>query len=139
VTIQNPMSALVVFLEADTAVNTLTGGRIYGGESPVDQANAQPRYMLVMRFAPGSIPEPDVDLFVPRVDFECYGETVLQALTLYLATHEALKNLSRKVHNSTLLHGAIRRAGPLQQRDPRTHWPFVWSSWHVWVGEAAAV
>jgi len=138
VTIQDPIAALITFFESDTAVNTLTSGRIYGAESPFPEADNQARYMLVLRYAPGSIPEPDVDLFVPRVDFETYGATPLQAGTLYLALHEALKTLSRKVHNSTLLHGAIRRAGPLQQRDPNTHWPFIWSSWHVWVGEAAA-
>ncbi|KKN42558.1 hypothetical protein LCGC14_0712080 [marine sediment metagenome] len=136
-TIQDPIAALRTFLLADSAIAALAGTRIHGNESPVTEAGLQPRYMLVFRFAPGSIPEPDVPLFVPRIDFETYGETPYQAVTLYLALHDALKQLSRDVHNDTLLHGAIRQAGPLSQRDVNTHWPFVWSSWHVWVGEVS--
>ena len=136
-TIQAPIAALVVFFEADTAVNTLTEGRIYGAASRVTEADNQPRKMLVFRRM-GGIPQGYVDLSVPRVDFECYGETPFEAGTLWLAVQEALQNLSRDVHNNTLLHLANQTAGPVDDRNLETHWPFVWSSWNVWVGEAAA-
>jgi len=137
VTIQDPIAALIAFLEADAPIVALVGTRIYGAESRVTEADNQPRYMLVVRTT-GGIAQGYVDMMVPRVDFECYGATPLQAFTLYLALHEALKNLSRDVHNSTLLHLANQTAGPAQTRDEDTHWPLVWSSWNVWVGEASA-
>ncbi len=133
-TIPDPITALIAFFEADTAVNTLTGGRIHGVESPVTEADNQPRKMLVFRMM-GGIPQGYVSLSVPRVDFECYGETPFQATRVWLAVLGALKKLARDVHNDTLLHLANQTAGPVQDRDLDTHWPFVWSSWHVWVGE----
>ena len=135
-TIQSPMVALVAFFEADSTVNTLTGGRIYGAESPVEEAINQPRYMLVFRWR-GGIPQGYVALSVPRVDIECYGETPYQAQVLHLAVQDALQKLARKVHNNTLLHIGNQTAGPSQTRDFETHWPLVWSSWNIWVGEVS--
>jgi hypothetical protein len=133
-TIQDPITALVAFFEADTTVNTLTGGRIHGVESPVTEADNQPRKMLVFR-SMGGIPQGYVDMSVPRIDFECYGETHFEAGRVWLAVQEALQDLARQIHSDTLLHLANQTAGPVQDRDLRTHWPMVWSSWHVWVGE----
>lgn len=135
-TITDPIAALIAFFEADTAVNTLTEGRIHSSESPVVEADSQPRKMLVFRRM-GGIPQGYVDMSVPRVDFECYGATPYAANTLWLAVLEALKQLSRDVHNDTLLHLANQTAGPVDTRDIDTHWPLVWSSWNVWVGEVA--
>jgi len=49
--------------------------------------------------------------------------------------YEALKGAAREEYSSALIHDAVQNGGPLQNRDPQTHWPYTWSSWRVLTGE----
>lgn len=133
-TIQNPLTSLATYLKADPAVAALASTRVYVAETPWDEATNQPRYAVAI-WPTGGRHEHYVPLQPIRVDIICYGATHLQGHTLFLAVYEAMKNIAREDNNDTLLHVATQSAGPLTERDPRTHWPYTWSSWLVTAGE----
>ena len=133
-TIVDPLAALIVYLKANAGVAALASTRIYGGELPQSEAEAQPRAAIVCHYT-GGVPENDVRIQRPRIDVTCYAATQMSASTLYLAVVEALKRMTRGSRNDTLLHTALQVGGPILDRDPDTHWPFCWSSWTLVSGE----
>lgn len=133
--IPNPLTALRGHLLSDPDVLALAGTRIYAGELPKGEADNMPRYAVVATLAGGSGPASDVPVMYVTVDVTCYGATGLQATTLYLAARSALRTLRREMLSDSLLHSAVELSGPLELRDPDTHWPFTWSSWRVVAGE----
>ena len=133
--IPNPLTALRSHLLDDPDLRTLTGPRIYAGELPKSEADNMPRYAVVATLAGGGGPASDVPIMYVTVDVTCYGATGLQATTLYLAARAALRTLRREMQSESLLHSAVELSGPLELRDPDTHWPFTWSSWRVVAGE----
>jgi len=133
--IPNPLTALRSYLLSDPGALGLASTRIYAGELPKSEADNMPRYAVVATLAGGSGPASDVPIMYVTVDVSCYGATGLQATTLYLAVREALRTMRRDMLSDSLLHSAVELTGPLELRDPDTHWPFTWSSWRVVAGE----
>lgn len=133
--IPNPLTALRTHLLSDAGVLALASTRIYAGELPKSEADNMPRSAMVATLAGGSGPASAVPIMYVTVDVSCYGATGLQATTLYLAMRAALRTLQRELFADSLLHSAVEIAGPLELRDPDTHWPFTWSSWRIIAGE----
>jgi hypothetical protein len=133
--IANPLTALKSHLLYDGGVSDLVGSRVFAGELPKNEADNMPRYTVVATLAGGGGPASDVPLMYVTVDVTCYGATGLQATTLYLAARQALRTLRRTTLSESLLHSAVELAGPLELRDPDTHWPFTWSSWRIIASE----
>jgi hypothetical protein len=133
--IGNPLTALRAYLIADAGILTLASTRVYAGELPKTEADNMPRAALVARLAGGSGPASDVPALYVTVDVTCYGATGLQATALYLAAREALRGLKRDQLVDNVLHSAVELSGPLELRDPDTHWPLTWSSWRVIASE----
>ena len=134
----DPLAALVAYLKADSAVAALASARVYGAELAPAEATSMPRHAVVC-YATGGQPEHYVKLQAPRVDVMCYGPTPYEAKRLYLTVYDALKGAEREEQTSALIHTALMNGGPLQNREPDTHWPFVWSSWTVTVSEESTV
>jgi hypothetical protein len=133
--IPNPLTAVRTHLLSNPDVLTLAGTRIYAGELPKGEADNMPRCAVVATLAGGGGPASDLPIMYVTVDVTCYGATGLQATTLYLAARSALRTLRREMLSDSLLHSAVELSGPLELRDPDTHWPFTWSSWRVVAGE----
>ena len=133
--IANPLTAVRSHLLNDAGVLLLAGVRVYSGELPKSEADNMPRQAVVVTLAGGGGPASDVPIMQIVVDVTCYGATGLEATTLYLAARAALRTLRREMLSDSLLHSAVEVSGPLELRDPDTHWPFTWSSWRVVAGE----
>ena len=133
--IANPLTAVRSHLLNDADLRMLAGVRVYSGELPKTEASNMPRQAVVVTLAGGGGPASDVPIMQVVVDVTCYGASGLQATSLYLAVRSALRTLRREMLSDSLLHSAVEVSGPLELRDPDTHWPFTWSSWRVVAGE----
>lgn len=136
----DPIAALVTYLKAQSAITTLAGQRVFGGELPRNETPSMPRAAVVVSPAGGGLlglaTLKSSDL---RVDVDCYGATANQAWTLYLACYEALKALSGEVRSGVLLHWAKPSAkGNLGRASDNLDWPLTLSSWQVFASEEAA-
>jgi hypothetical protein len=127
----DPIDALVDYLRGCPDIRGLAIQRVYAREQPAVEAANMPRALIVLTPTGGASGNDTVSLQAPRVDVTCYGATPKAAYALYLAAWEALRDLSRKTCANTLLNSAVQGGGPLQGRDPDTHWPSCWSSWIV--------
>lgn len=131
--ISDYLGALVSFVAADSAVDALADGRVYGGELPEDEQANQPRAAVVIRPAPGVnvIGTGYQEYGDHTVDVFCYGETPSESHALWRAVHGALKNLRREVVGDTLLHWAQLNSSDRTLRDPDTTWPYTLSSYWI--------
>jgi hypothetical protein len=138
---EHPEVALIEFLKADSAVNTLTAGRIFGDELPANQIASMPRKCIVIEASGGaqSFGNAYQEYGDGRYDVRSYGETPYEAALVQRAIYRALKHLDRGVHAGLLLHWAKRSGGPLSLRDPDTSWPYRFESYQVLVGEVEIV
>ncbi len=132
------LDAVTAFLMADAGVAALAARRIWPGETPPAEAKDMPRQAVVVAWAGSYGQTSDVPLQQPRVDVTCYGATLQEARTLYLAVLAAFRGLARAVYADCLLHSAIQGGGPLMGRHPDTDWPYVWSSFSIIASEEAA-
>lgn len=131
------ITALVSFLKANSEVNTISSGRIFGGELPEGEAINQPRAAIVLRASGGGamLGRSYIELSDPRVDILCYGSTPYQADAVHRAMDPALKQMRRNVQGNCLLHWANRTTSPMNLRDPDAEWPMVLSVWQVLYSE----
>lgn len=131
------ISALISFLKADSEVNTISSGRVFGGELPQAEVISMPRTAIVLRQSGGGFMSGRsyIEINDPRVDILCYGSTPSQADAVYRAMHPALKQMRRNVRGNCLLHWAHRTTSPLSLRDPDAEWPMVLSVWQVLYSE----
>lgn len=125
--------ALVGYLRAAPGVNALASTRVYAAELPTVEAGDMARYAVVIVPTGGSGPASNIRELHPKVDVTCYGATPKLARMMWLTVAQALQDLSRALYAGCLLHSAIPLAGPIQTRNPETHWPLVWGSWMVLV------
>ncbi len=134
------IGALVTFLNTGD-VNTLTGGRVYGGDLDEAEVPNMPRAALVVAYAGGGTLGVGANSYLRvgeiRVDLRCYGETPYEADRIHRAAHGLMKHMRRDVVSSVLLHHAVNSGGPLQLRDPKTDWPFVLRTYMVTAAETA--
>lgn len=138
---QNAISALVTFLKADSAVSALVSTRVFGGKLPQSEALNMPRAAVVVKRAGGGIMGTAYqDYSDVRADVICYGRNELEADTVFLACHDALKHMRANIPTgtATLLKWARLSAGGFTGTDPDTDWPTCLSSWQVLASEVAA-
>lgn len=137
----DPIAALRTFLLADTATSALVGTRIFGQEigKPTDRA-AMPAAAIVLNAAGGpGLPGGGYEQFgVNRVDAFCYGATLNQSWLVYLAAHQALKQMQRQKINGTLIHSVTVSSKGATGTDPETQWPLTLGSFLVLAAEVAA-
>jgi len=119
----NVLSALVLFLRNNPAVNELAEQRIYEAELPRKENQYMPRKAVVISPAGGFVFTRDLPLVTPRFDTWSYGENFYEAHRLDRAVYDALKSITRVVSNKVLLHSVALAGGPNQYRDPNTDWP----------------
>lgn len=136
----DPIKGVRALLLADTDVAALVGDSVYGAEIPETLSASMPVAAIVLKPAGGpSRPGGGYQQFgAVRVDVVCYGETLKQSWSVYLAVYTALQDLRRGVYDGVLLHSADPSSKGVTARDPVTQWPTTYSSWLVLASEVAA-
>jgi hypothetical protein len=127
----DPLEALVSYLAADSDVASLAGSRVYGAELPGEDADDMPQYAVVVQDAGGFGSRSESPQYNARFDVFAYGPDTETAKQLQLACIGALRQIKRKVLNSTILYSAIKETGPFPGRTPEGLWPFSFSVWSV--------
>lgn len=146
--IPDPLGALRTILGLDANITALVttapaAARIFVGELPEVEAQAQPRSAVLVQPA-GGLPEPGTaQLAQPRIDVRCYGRTPNEAWRLSLQVHESLKAIQRRIATATssgdkaLIHSATPSGGPTLLRDNDGQWPMVLRTYTLFVSEVA--
>ena len=112
---------VLTLLEADTALVTLCGDRIYAGRDvPREGYNPGDGSAITFRVRGGLGFDEENALTTPSFQFKCYGSTELNAQTCYRALVDALHNGS----STDVLRGILESPGQLLE-EPGTEWPFV--------------
>jgi len=135
----DPVSGLVAFLAATSAVTDLTGNRIYGGEIAKAAVPQMPRASIVVSPAGGlgAFGGGWQEYGDRRFDVDCYAATEDSSHELYIEAHQALKQMEAHNRAGIRLHWARPAAGGNTGRDPRNDWPVTLSSWQVLASEIA--
>lgn len=134
--IPNPIIAIIDFLQADARVTTVMAARVFGAELPPGEVSNMPRECAVIKASGG--PGNDMGYMKTnrnRYEIRAYGRTPLLAWDAYLAVHDALKQMTPNVTNSTKLNNAIQVQAPMQLRNPELKWHFVLSSYSISASE----
>lgn len=132
-------TGLVAFLKADAAVAAASGGRVFGGELPPEEAAHMPRAALVIR-ASGGVSltgESYLGHDTQRVDIFAFGPTPRAAAALLRTAALALRQLRRGVFGGVLIHWANAASGTISGREPETDWPRAFQSFQVMHGLTA--
>lgn len=121
----DPNAKLLTLLEADSALSTLCGNRIYAGRDvpppgyqPKDDGANNPAVCFRVRGGPGFDLEDAI--LTPSFQIKCYGSTEINATTCYRTLVDALHNGS----SADILRGVQESVGQLLE-EPGTEWPFV--------------
>jgi hypothetical protein len=134
--IPDVIGAVRQHLLADSALNTLVSGRIYGQELPRDQNQYMPRKAVVIRSSGGPAQMGTIPVGDVRIDFRCYGESPLEAMKVFRTVFPRMKfGTMRKAYGSALLHSARQDSGPINLLEPDVEWPFQFSAWMVKMAE----
>ncbi len=128
------MPALIDYLEADAGVAAQVSSRIFGVTLPETEVPNMPRKAIVLQEAGGPSYADNLRRDTVRIDGICYGATELEAKEVRGALFDAMRALDRSVQAGTLLHSAVRSAGPVDLRFPTTEWPAQIESWLVSYG-----
>lgn len=135
----DPIAGIRAFLLADTSVDTITAGRVFGGELPRTENVDMPRTCIVLAPAGGGAFGRAFESYGDvRVDVICYGATKQEAWSVLIAARWAFKQMRRSVQNTVLLHWARESAGGTLGEDPETQWPTAVCSFQVLAAETAA-
>lgn len=130
----DPVSALVEWLTADTAIAEIVGEdervRIFGWELPLVEASHMPRAALVVSAAGGfSEGLPEV-LDRARIDMRAYGGSHDEAMRLAVLVRRRMRELRRFVSSLGLvLHAPVRAGGYIPLREQSGGWPLVLRSY----------
>lgn len=125
------VGAIRLYLLADSEVNAITEGRIYGGELPRVDVDAMPRTCIVLRSAGGPGERGTLPIGDERIDMRCYGLTNAQAFAVYRTAFMPMKYIERLVQGDAFVHSASLEVGPLSLKEPDGDWPFIVCSWLV--------
>ncbi|MCP5004697.1 MAG: hypothetical protein GY941_12280 [Planctomycetes bacterium] len=129
--IQDVISALIIYLKAQSDISTLLGTRVFGLELPKSESVSMPLKAIVIVDS-GSVRAADYsDISNARLDFRCYGETPFEARLVYRTLTPLLRELEKSVTDSTFLYSAVHTAGPFPFRDTETDWPVTIDTWLV--------
>jgi hypothetical protein len=136
----DPIVGLVALLKADSAVNALVDGRVFGGDLPRNQAftETMPVQSVVLRPAGGREDNGLVPVVHWRIDAICYGPDSFECMELLRAVHDALKYSIRQTFATVFIHSATISSGPVYLVDQETRWPMAFESWVVSAAETVA-
>lgn len=139
----DPLAAIVAYVKADSTVNTLVSGRVYGSELPGTEAfnKSMPAATILFIGSGGGslLGASYLELAEPRIDAFCYGSTPYQAALVSRNLTPLLRQMKRNVKAGALLHWAHPSGGPISSREPGTEWPVCWSAYSVLVSEVTIV
>ena len=128
--------AIVELLKANAEISALVGARVYGFELPKAEAASMPRKSIVVEPSGGAREQNGyAKIAWPRLDVRIYGETVYEAMTVYRAAQDALKQARRSVHAGVLIHAANPAGGFVKSRAEDTDWPRIVASYQVMFAE----
>lgn len=131
------MSALKAILLADSTVANLVVKRV-GMEVPEADAKNMPVAAIVLKPAGGPKDGGYQTTGNQRVDVICYGESLAESWTVYLAVYTVLNAIERELSQGVLVHSADVQAKGATARDPLKQWPVTYSSWLVLASEVPA-
>lgn len=114
---------VIEILKSDTAVMTLTGGKIYGEKIAREEVGNMPIKTIAVKSAGGFERNQTATTISRRFDIICYGDTDYEAGVLERAVYDALKAVERKSISGMLVHSATVSGGPVPYNDPDTGWP----------------
>jgi hypothetical protein len=117
----DPNAKVLTLLEANTALVTLCGSRIYAGRDvPPPGYNPADGSAITFRVRGGPGFTLENPTLVPSFQFKCYGATELAATTCYRTLVDALHD----GYSADVLRGIQESVGQLLE-EPGTEWPFV--------------
>lgn len=135
--IPNPITAVVAFLKDDAEVTTQVVAKVYGAELPPGETVNMPQNCIVVQASGGPGSRDRMSMNTIRVDVKGYGTTPATAWDVYLAAHDALKQLVPTKQGTALLYDATVVGGPVQLRDNNLEWPLVFGSFNLAVSETS--
>lgn len=119
---------LIAYLKADSTLNALVGGRIFGHELPAVEASQMPRKSVVLTDTAGGS-DPWSSTYVratgSRIDVRCYGETPYEAMRVHRLVYPLMKHLRAHNRGEIRLYAVKPLTSASALRDPDTRWPFV--------------
>lgn len=132
------MRALIEVIETDTEVAALlatSGLGVYGFELPRSAANSMPNHAVVVKPSggPGSLSY--LPISKSRVDIWHFGRSLGHAMTLQRNVNTVMKQLTRVVKSTNLIHSVVHSSGPLSIRDKDRGWPISVETWVVTAAE----
>jgi hypothetical protein len=129
------VAALIDLLEADTTVDTLTSGRIYGNTMNGQVVAQMPAKCVIISHAPGREKNSYVQIAGPGVEVYAHGESFYEAGRVDRAVYDVLEAVDRKTINGVLIHGVAVSGGPNPIKHPETGWPIMMRAYRVSVSE----
>lgn len=133
------IGALVTFLKANSALNTLVGGRIFGGSLPAAQTQHMPRKAVVLTASGGGqwLNASYAQATERRIDVRCFGENEAQADAVHRHVWPLLKGMTREQVGEAVLFSTTPYTSGFNLIEPSTDWPFVLCYYGVKVSEVA--
>lgn len=131
------IGAIVALFSSRAPITAKVSTRIFGGELPSRVADEMPTPAIVVRRSGsvGAFGQAWQEYGDARVDIFYYGATPGDAEALYRTANPELKQLTREVYASCLLHWAREAGGGTQLRDPDTDWPYILASYQLLASE----
>ena len=120
---------VLTLLEANVALVTLCGSRIYAGRDvPREGYNPGDGSAITFRVRGGPGFDEEDAILTPSFQFKCYGASEIAAQTCYRALVDALHN----GYTADVQRGIQESVGQLLE-EPGTEWPFVLVFFTVWI------
>lgn len=118
-------SALRTYLIAASPLRTLLGGTyVYWPELPSTRAGDLKS--VVFRIS-GGASSPYLPFQQARVAFRCYGESHVNAMSVYRALYDRLHAVQNVIVGDVGFYGAEEDTPGEPLEDPSTGWPFVFT------------
>lgn len=128
----DPYAKLMTLLEADTALVTLCGSRIYAGRDvPPKGYTPDDGSAITFRIRGGIGFDLEDAILTPSFQFKTYGATELGAMTCYRTLVDALHN----GYSADVQRGIQESVGQLLE-ESGTEWPFVLVYFTAWIRAA---
>ena len=136
------LRAIVEIIEEDTEVAVLlttSGLGVYAFELPRDKTNSMPDHAVVVKPVGGPGSDGYLPLAKNRIDIWHYGRSLGDAMLLQRNVNPVMKQLTRTIKSTNLIHSIVHSAGPLSIRDKDSDWPISVESWLVIAAELVCV
>lgn len=136
------IGALRAYLTAQSQLNTMVGGRIYGHEIPDFESKDMPRkVILINSVGRGNQNTGYLPLDNTLKDIRCYAESPYESARLYDLVKVIMREMTRTEVlpaaglAPVVLYNAFVVAGGFTNREPDTNWPVTFGTFNVLVSE----